>query len=83
LEPLSFFLIPSFPLFHKKEKKIVFLVGDARCHRLHLRAAGHGPVDNTLGKLSLSLFLFFTVKCTLDWQSLSREGEIPGLKSII
>lgn len=74
----SFFYIPPFPLFSKKRKNL-FLVRDARCHWLNLRAADHSCVDNTSGKLSLSVS-FFTVKCTLDWQPLAPQGEMPGWK---
>lgn len=58
-----------------RRKNLLFWVGDVRCHWLSLRAANHGHVDNTSGKLSLYLFLFFTVKCTLDWQSLGLKEK--------
>lgn len=60
-----------------EEEKLWVLLWDVSCHWLNLRAAGHGRADNTL--LSVS---FFTVKCTLDWQLLAPEGEMPCLKSI-
>lgn len=52
------FLYSFLPTIPKKKKKVLFLVRDARCHWLNLRAADHGSVDNTSEKLSLSLFLF-------------------------
>lgn len=76
------FLYPSLPT--KKKKNLLFLVGDARCHWLHLRAADHGRMDNTSGDFSLSLSVsFFSQQNALDWQSLSPEGETAGLKSIV
>lgn len=63
--PFSISLLSQYFL-RKRRKKLLFLVRDARCHWLNLRAADHGCVDNT--SLSVS---FFTVKCTLDWQPLA------------
>lgn len=51
--PFAIFL-PSH-CFQRRRKKLLFLVRDARCYWLNLRAADHGCVDNTSGKLSLSV----------------------------